>query len=67
MAKQSRAEKLMDREVEVAYYASCSGIQVDIMDIGKVFAKGRELIAAGKHGEELQAGIRAFVDTIKKN
>jgi len=60
-------KKKMDKLVESAYYATCSGIQIDIMDIGKVFAHGRSLVAGGAEGEALGQGIRAYVDTIRKN
>jgi hypothetical protein len=60
-------KKQIDKKVEQAYYASCSGIQISIMDIGKVFAAGRASFEAGADDETLKADIRAFVETIRHN
>lgn len=65
--RQSKAEKQIDRRINAAYYATCTGIQIDIMDIGKVFDRGRELIAGGADDNALADGIRAFVETIRRN
>ena len=87
MARLNRNEKLeskrIDQRIERAYYASCSGIQVDIMDIGKIFDAGRQAVAQMDIGKIFDAGrqavaqgvddaaltaaIRAFVETIRKN
>lgn len=65
--KQNKAEKAIDRRVEKAYYASCSGVQINIMDIGKIFAFGRMKVAAGEDDEALKSSIRAYVETIRTN
>jgi hypothetical protein len=59
--KQTRVEELIER----AYYASCSGIQINVMDIGKVFAFGREILAESTDYESLKSRLRAFVETIR--
>jgi len=59
--------KQIDERVEQAYYASCSGIQINIMDIGKVFKVGREAIRDGVDDDLLRKTIRKFVDQIRKN
>ncbi len=61
--KEAKADKI----VEKAYYATCTGIQIDIMDIGKVFAFGRTKIEAGEDFPALCASVRAYVETIRKN
>jgi hypothetical protein len=66
-AAAKRALKQIDSRVEQAYYASCEGIQINIMDIGKVFKVGREAIRDGVDDALLQSTIRKFVDQIKKN
>lgn len=62
-----RQEKKLDRQVEQAYYATCSGVQINIMDIGKVFKAGRQALADGADEEQLRAAIVEFVETIRKN
>lgn len=61
------ADKIADARVERAYYRTCAGVQIDVMDIGKVFAYGRTKIAEGEDDAALGASIRAYVDTIRKN
>lgn len=67
--------KQIDKLVEQAYYARCSGIQINVMDIGKVFAVGRGAYA---QGEQMKMGlaerkvyvadkVRDYVEVIRKN
>lgn len=67
MARKTKAQKQIDKRVERLYYASCSGVQINIMDIGKVFRAGREAIAIGGDDVAVTAAIVAFVATIRKN
>jgi hypothetical protein len=60
----AKAAKLIDREIEAAYYRRCSGIEINVMDIGKVFDAGRK---AHAEGADVEAAIVAFVETIRKN
>ena len=62
-----KQEKALDRRVEQAYYATCSGVQINIMDIGKVFSTGREALAGGADEEGLRKAIVEFVETIRHN
>jgi hypothetical protein len=67
----TRAEKIKrnrdDKLIEQAYYATCSGIQIDILDIPKVFEAGRAELARGTGYDALKLAVRAYVDTIRKN
>jgi hypothetical protein len=54
----------IDRQVEAMYYRIASGVQIDVMDIGKVFDAGRTAIAAG---EDLEAALRAIVAQLRRN
>jgi hypothetical protein len=65
--KQTKEQKAIDKRVEAAYYRTCSGIQINIMDIGKVFAVGRDALAKGVDEPGLEHVIREFVDTIRHN
>jgi len=57
--------KKTERRIEHAYRTACSGIQIKMTDIGKVFACGRQLIADRCSDTELQAGLRNYVETIR--
>jgi hypothetical protein len=54
----------IDKQIERAYYRRCSGIQIDVFDIGKVFAVGRQAVA---EGADMETAIVAFVETVRKN
>ena len=64
---ETRAAKLLDERIEALYYKRCSGIQISIMDISKVFRDGREAAAKGLDDVALGDAILAFVNTIRKN
>lgn len=64
-----RERMLQDKRIERLYYKNCSGVQVSILDIPKVFDAGFKAIAADPAitDEALGAAIVAFVNTIRKN
>jgi hypothetical protein len=66
-AKAKRLANAVDKEIESAYYRRCSGIQINIMDISKVFKAGRAAYDGGARGSELEDAIAAFVQTIRQN
>ena len=56
--------KQLDKEIDAIYRRNCSGITIDIMDISKVFAAGRQAAAEGRNIEE---AVIAIVQAIRKN
>jgi hypothetical protein len=63
----TKLDKQIDRRVEQAYYRSCSGVAINMLDIPKVFAAGRAAVANGVSDEALETAIRAYVETIRQN
>jgi hypothetical protein len=63
--RKTKAEKIAEKRVERAYYATCSGIRINIMDIPKVFEYGELKVAEGLDDAALAASIRAYVETIR--
>jgi hypothetical protein len=67
----TRSEKIAhnkaEKRINAVYAATCSGVQINVMDIGKVFAVGRKAIAEGADDGELALKICQFVATIRKN
>ncbi|MGH9920962.1 MAG: hypothetical protein ACRD6W_19100, partial [Nitrososphaerales archaeon] len=55
-------KKQTDTLIESTYRKHCNGIQINIMDIGKVFAAGRKAL---EEGRDLDQAIIDFVETIR--
>lgn len=64
MAKQSKTDKALDREIDKLYRENCANIAIDIMDITKVFAVARK---ARAEGQDMKEAIVSFVNSIRKN
>jgi hypothetical protein len=62
-----KEKKAIKDRVSRAYYATCSGIQINVMDISRVFEVGEAAVAAGLDDEMLGKAIHAFVETIRVN
>lgn len=67
MPRQTKAEKLIDLRVGAAYRRTCCGVQINMLDITKVFAVGKKAIIAGVDNVELDRVVKTFVDTIRLN
>lgn len=66
--------KKIDALIESIYYRECSGIQINIMDISKVFKAGQtayqEAFAAGAGTETVYfvtRAVKATVETLRQN
>jgi len=66
--KERTLKKNRDVRIERAYYQNCSGVQIDILDISKVFDHGHEVILANPAITEPELGkaVKDFVATIAK-
>lgn len=62
-----RQQNAADKRIDAMYRLRCSGIQIDIMDIGKVFKVGYAAVERGAGDKELGDDIAAYVETIRKN
>jgi hypothetical protein len=64
MARSRKKKDPADARIEKAYYRACSGVQINIMDISKVFDHGRKLAESGVDDAKLGEELRRFVDTL---
>lgn len=64
MKKQTKAEKQADKLIEATFRRVANGVQINIMDIGKIFAAGRTALAEGK---DLDTAILAIVAQLRVN
>ena len=65
----AKAAKAVDERINRIYMRNCTGIQIDIMDISKVFKVGREAVSKNPAIDDtaLAHTIVDFVHTIRKN
>jgi hypothetical protein len=56
--------KALEREIERVYYENCRGVEIDIMDIGKIFKAGEE---AYVKGESIKTAVVDLVAKLRKN
>lgn len=55
------SKKALDKLIEQIYYKNASGLQIDIMDIGKVFKAGERAYASGENVEDaVKAAIKVY-------
>jgi predicted regulator of amino acid metabolism with ACT domain len=67
MATAKSLQKKVEARIDRAYRAMCSGVEIDMFDISKVFAVGRAAVAEGVDDAVLGERIKAFVETIRRN
>lgn len=56
-----------DDRIGAIYGRNFNGVQISVLDIGKVFAAGRAAIAANGDDAAILAAIAPVVATIRKN
>lgn len=61
--EERRAAKQLDREIEAIFYHDCPGVQVNILDLGRIFDAGRK---AHREGRDIKEAVMSFVETIRK-
>ena len=61
--------KRQEKRIEQLYCKHCSGVEIDIMDIGRIFDTGRNALAQNPAltDDELSKVIVDFVQTVRKN
>lgn len=58
----------LEAYISAIYTRYCSGVQVNIMDIGKIMDEGKRLFQDGhKEAADLGPKLRAFVDGIARS
>lgn len=56
--------KQLDKHIEQIYYRDHSGVQINIIDIGKILFAGR---AAAQAGRDIEAAIGQTVNELRVN
>ena len=56
-----KEQKLREQRIERVFGRYCNGIQIDIMDIGKVFKEGERLIDQGLNDDDMGTLLCVFV------
>lgn len=69
MATKKSKKSAIDTRIERAYYQTCNGIQIGIMDIPKVYDHARAALDREPFMDDDKLGrvIRAYVETLRKN
>ena len=56
-----KEQKLREQRIERVFGRYCNGIQIDIMDIGKVLKEGERLIDQGLNDDDMGTLLCVFV------
>lgn len=57
-------KKQLDKQIERIYYETCSGVQIPIMAISKIFEAGRK---AASEGLDIKQAILDAVEKVRVN
>ncbi len=66
-AAKKLSKKAAKNMIANAYGKVGHGVQIDIMDIGKVFAEGEKALAADPSGATLEQALEGILKKIRKN
>lgn len=64
MARQTKEEKRIDKEIEVAYYKHGTNVEISVLDIGKIYSAGH---AASKEGKSVEESVKASIGLYRQN
>jgi len=64
MARQTKAEKLIDALVQIAYSRHFDRVQVNMMDLGKIMDVGRNAL---REGRDLDEAMKAAVPQFRQD
>ena len=64
MARMSKAEKALQQEFTKTYNRLGDGVQVNVMDLGKIH---NEALEAVKNGETMETAVAAVIKKYRKN
>ena len=62
-----RQKKANEKRIEKAYYKVAYGVQINMMDIPRVFTEGEKALAAGADDAALEKVVADFVQQIRLN
>jgi len=64
MRRPRSATAAADRRIDAAYRATCYSIPIPVLEIPRLFARGRAMIAGGADDSALRAAIRELVESL---
>jgi hypothetical protein len=64
-AKASRRRETVDQLIDRIYRRRCSGVAINVLDIGKVYAAGHLAFYAGGTVAEIEAAVVAKMEELK--
>ena len=64
MARLSKAEKQVEKDVETAFYKHSNGVQISVMDLGKITKAGKE---AAKNGTSIEEAVKEAIAKYRCN
>lgn len=64
LTKEQKAAKQLDKQIEQAWYQQASGIEVNIMDIPRIFKDVRDAVV---NGESLEKAVNDAKEKYRQN